>query len=581
MPVILEKLCEELAQSMTRASSPTFFSSKLTGNGKKQGFLSSFSNPTTLKPALELSSYADAASADRPKSSLKNNGTEEYHIPLFILPFSAYTSIKITTPHEDTSFAVKVGEVFDDLSQKNKIFDLYFQAVPHAIDIMLLPAATPAAPGTKQQKDRFVQVIYDARLIYVSAADPDGSFKHEYRTNTNTVLAPAMHPAPTNHMAHVCVNNLVSFGKKLLKLSNQVNINYSINFDHDAYTDYLANYSLFDEVQALATIWENTLPDYLRPLFESTKNTPMEMKTLVHSPDATEVCNVLNRLESYKIPLQLYRDIYHDIERTYAPDIATALCKTNLNLLLSNTLNTLEKEKPKLSHLPHQKTPPAIDPIFSTEQAAAITTNEPLALVQSVAGSGKSTVILARIKYMVDCGVNPEDITVISFTNAAADHIKELNKDVHSMTFALMIHKIYQKNYPDHELSSMDTLINSLGIYLPNDSFAIDFARRLRKMAANEGCSFTSMNNFIEENFEDVVRVLDAIKQTALELEIMICYQNIDNMTEPADVLSRYLIIDEVQDNSIFEFIYALKYVAKHRESLFIVGKGIAHVKPY
>jgi DNA helicase-2/ATP-dependent DNA helicase PcrA len=43
-------------------------------------------------------------------------------------------------------------------------------------------------------------------------------------------------------------------------------------------------------------------------------------------------------------------------------------------------------------------------------------------------------------------------------------------------------------------------------------------------------------------------------------------------MAEPAHVQSRYLIIDEVQDNSVFEFIYVLKYITKHAQSLFIVG---------
>lgn len=184
-----------------------------------------------------------------------------------------------------------------------------------------------------------------------------------------------------------------------------------------------------------------------------------------------------------------------------------------------------------------------------------------------------STTILARIKYMTDYGIDPHDIMVLSFTNAAADHINEKNPNVHSMTIAKMIHTIYTENFPDHELSTVDTLINSLDIYYPNDDFAYDFKGRLLRIRKGENDCFTRMNNFVERNYDQVIQYLDTMKQTCLELESIICYQKIDVLKEPLSVHSKYLIIDEVQDNSIFEFIYTLKYVDKHQESLFIVGK--------
>lgn len=183
-----------------------------------------------------------------------------------------------------------------------------------------------------------------------------------------------------------------------------------------------------------------------------------------------------------------------------------------------------------------------------------------------------STCILGRIDYMIASGIKPEDITVLSFTNAAANHISEKNPRIHSMTIAAMIHSIYEMNFPDHDLSNLDTIMNSLAIYFPQDPFADEFRRRLFRIKKNERDSFTSMNSFIEYHYDDVIRMLNTIKQTSLELEIIICYQQIDNFKEPPEVASKYLIIDEVQDNSIFEFVYTLKYVDKHKESLFIVG---------
>jgi DNA helicase-2/ATP-dependent DNA helicase PcrA len=240
--------------------------------------------------------------------------------------------------------------------------------------------------------------------------------------------------------------------------------------------------------------------------------------------------------------------------------------------LLSNTLNNLNSNKALLSSIPVPSTPVQLDPRFSQEQLKAITTSEPLALVQAGAGTGKSTVVLARIQYMIDCGINPADIMVLSFTNAAADHITEKNPMIHSMTIARMIHTIYAANFHGHELSSIDTMMNTIDIYFPGDDFAYAFRRKLYNIWKNEPDSFTRMNNFVERHYDEVMKVLDTIQQTSLEMEIIICYQKIGTLQEPTEVQSKYLIIDEVQDNSIFEFVYTLKYIDKHKESLFIVG---------
>ena len=141
------------------------------------------------------------------------------------------------------------------------------------------------------------------------------------------------------------------------------------------------------------------------------------------------------------------------------------------------------------------------------------------------------------------------------------------------MTIASMIHSIYALNFPTHELSSTDTIINTLDIYYKNNPLVDKFKEHLKALRKQDNNSYTTMNNFIEAYYTDVIGILDYIRQTSLELEIIICYQQIENLQEPPEVQSKFLIIDEVQDNSIFEFIYAIKYVAKHKESLFIVGK--------
>jgi len=69
-----------------------------------------------------------------------------------------------------------------------------------------------------------------------------------------------------------------------------------------------------------------------------------------------------------------------------------------------------------------------IDPnvLLDEEQRIAILTDEDYNMIIAGAGSGKTTTITAKIKYLVDIkNINPKDIVVISFTNKAVDELKQ------------------------------------------------------------------------------------------------------------------------------------------------------------
>lgn len=58
-------------------------------------------------------------------------------------------------------------------------------------------------------------------------------------------------------------------------------------------------------------------------------------------------------------------------------------------------------------------------------QEKIIKSTEPRILVVSSAGTGKTTVLTERIKYLLNQGINPQDIVAITFTNNAAEEMKE------------------------------------------------------------------------------------------------------------------------------------------------------------
>lgn len=546
MPLILDDQ-KQIAAVAKTTYSPKFFHKMLTGCGKKSGFLCESKNPVYI-PANKTMNATLGSQNNGYRTSLTNGNSTITYIPIDPLYGDGWSQIK-TMPTPDVANLTKIGTFGNDNS-------IYVAMTPSSVTIEDITNTT-FAPGnlskisTKTQK---YEVVY--RLFVFCVNDNN-------KPSSITAVLPSGIKGDT-FWTELSVNPLYMLNFNLSSCANKARI----TLDNKAINDFIANYSLYDGIIQQAEIW-NTKMDKILDIFFN-----------AYQSGSNAIVRQLRYIEDYNIPLDLYKSIYSTLKSHFKQDDVTALCKQNLNLLLSDTLANLDTAK-KANQLqtvpfnPNIVLPPSIVP-FSQEQRAAIQTLEPLVLVQAGAGTGKSTVIQGRIDYMRAAGVNDKDITVLSFTNAAADHITAKVPTIQSMTIAKMVHSIYELNFPTHELSSVSTLMNAIDIYFPQSvagQVEHDFKNRLISVHNNDKDCFTRMNNFVEANYDDVIRILDTVKQTCLELEIIICYQKIDVLAEPAEIQSKYLIIDEVQDNSIFEFIYTLKYVDKHKESLFIVGR--------
>lgn len=522
MPIMLDDISATAKTAASTTYSPKFFDkNRMTGNGKKIGLLSEARDPKYIPKDALIS--CDPKFIKTRKHHYSNNGVTYTYIPMY--------TVRMT----DTLLRELGMDAFSDeavVLYEDNICRITGEINPHVLGI-----CEYKNPDNTNAKE--IDLSYSMIMAYEDLRHPD---------NSSFILRETLNPRRSMHITAP----MLLMGRKLTSLNDAIN-------------DYIDNYCTYTAICKLSERWQTTIDSEFRQLcdiYGKTNNALIE----------NEIREMVRYIEDYRIPLELYNGIYDAIRDNFPATEASIIYKTNLNLLLNDTLRNLEANKAQLNCLPTTNPPVRAPKTFSRQQREAIELPDPLILVQAGAGTGKSTVIGGRIAHMVNCGIKPSDITVLSFTNAAADNITKRNPDVNAMTIASMIHTIYSENYPTHELSSLGTLINSIQIYMPNDFFAYAFINKLQNLVGDSNEAYADMNMFIEKNFDDVIRILDTVRQTSLQLEIIICYQKIDTLKEPDSVSSKYLIIDEVQDNSIFEFIYTLKYINKHRESLFIVG---------
>lgn len=529
MPIILTDINQN-TQAVTY--DPKYFSSDLTGSNKKLGVLSETFN---------LKSVDQDYFQFKKRRNYTNGNVSTKEIPLHPLHPEVRNQMSFTTFDKDLSRSVLIYETDEH--------QYHFDITLTQIELEKEERKNAAAKSNNKAGYRL--------SLWKTAKNYQGE-----KVVINSLATAMLNDVFTTSDNAVIITETYNVERYVHTLENIIGNISNDQYDKKAFNEYLSDFTAYDAVCHLSQLWQEKSIDILKTAIDLNKTDALFTNALAQQ---------LYYMETYKLNLELYTELYHYIKNAYPEDVCKALFKHNLNLLLSETLNEINNKKDQLEPLPTPDTS-LVPSYYTIQQKGAITSDDPLLLIQAVAGSGKSTTLLGRIDYLKQNGVPEEDITVLSFTNAAADNITSKNPNVHSFTIASMIHQIYSHNFTEHNLSTIDTLVNTLEIYYRGNSFIKEFSKLLWGAKNADNNAFAKLNNFIEENQEKVIEALDRVKQTTLELEIMLCYQLIDNLKEPEELASKHLIIDETQDNSIFEFIYTLKYVNKHNMTLFIVG---------
>ena len=548
MPIILNKVDDT---NISKIATPRFFDSSkihLTGKGAVAGVLCEMRNPIHTPHNKKTDKiHVDPFRRNRIAPDLETS-----YIPMFVISSSAWEcidEIPLPTSNKDCIVATDAYGVVE----------WHMRAHVHSITAEKDTSKPKGQQGKRITHPVNLTVTYRIDLTrVVDTNDNRSKVLHtrnvhdaiaEYRNSTSRIFTQNVPAAFESIM-----NNLERAGQ----IVNRNNV-----------ADYLRDLSLYNLVCERSQAWQETLDEECKPLFESLAN--KTSKDVIAGRDEVALRECVHRLESYSVPLDIYARIYQDIKDNFTPSAVSELCKENLNIMLSNLMEKLKNNKNTLINVPQVPGVCAAGD-FNSQQKAAIESTAPLNLVQATAGSGKTKTITGRIQYMIATGIKPEDIVAITFTNAAADNVTEKNPGVKSMTIDSFICAVYQNNFTTQNIATSSTMANGLDVYFPKNIVAQRLRDLIIQVDNNIEGSFTQLNRYIEQHIVEVINMCETIGHVTLSMAIVLCYQLIDRLTEPDEVKASHMIVDEVQDTSIFQFIYTLEHVNKYKQSLFMVG---------
>lgn len=581
MPIDLTKLVQT---KPVNKYTPEFFNKQLIGNGGSIGLINHNVNPseaypnndwtrTQLEDQKQLLDWPGRLNFDD-MSSLKayidDNKVSHKDTYLSLLPYSdlEHDSVKLTYTDVTTDLLGKWIDLGDKrvkarllpfraiIHQTKSAFDQYWQkqlVIGYNLQLLLTNKETNFAT----RKDQPL-IIQNGTLIHNNQSLIKGCQSTINSFNLNSGSA-----YPYIYLYNIYTVEPINSASQLFKKS--------LTAYYPDLLNYLKEYTIYDGLCALSESFQTNLVHFAKIAIKN-----------CNKSNTRPLDGLLFNIEHMPTPLNQYQQLYQYLNQALAnkPVYRKQVFQSNLNFRFNHLLTNLSKVKSKLATIPQQV---PTSQKLSLEQQKAVSSPGPLTLVEAGAGTGKSMVLLNRIQYLLDGGIDPTDVLVLSFTNAAAQHINHLYPKVKSMTINAMVNQIYQANYQKQTIVSSKTFINSLRIeygHSPQDpkiKQLLDAINDLNSIVDNTSFNqidrgFQNLTSLIEEDPQKVLSVCTALGQTTFDIQIAVCFCGIDQITIPANIQAKHILVDEVQDNSTFDFMFLLRYVIFQKASFFIVG---------
>lgn len=233
------------------------------------------------------------------------------------------------------------------------------------------------------------------------------------------------------------------------------------------------------------------------------------------------------------------------------------------------------------------------------QQEAVLHINGPC-MVLAGAGSGKTRVLTSRISYLIQSGVSPNSILAITFTNKAAQEMRNrvarLIPDYGGhwiQTFHAACYKIlrmdigllgYDRNFAILGEGESKTLIKEIlkeeNDYESKPDDLLYAIKRAKNSLINPESYFNNLGipTAAKERNYRIYRIYNArLKEyNALDFEdlIVLCiklFKDYPEILEKYQNWFRYIMVDEYQDTNYAQYLWA-KMLAERHHNIFVVG---------
>ena len=232
--------------------------------------------------------------------------------------------------------------------------------------------------------------------------------------------------------------------------------------------------------------------------------------------------------------------------------------------------------------------------------AAATTVNGPM-LILAGAGSGKTRVITHRIAYLIkEAGVSPESILAVTFTNKAAEEMRERMKKIlgakaakvqlstfHSTCARLLRQECELLGMPRNftiydssdQISVIKEVMEDLGIeagdYKPR-IFRSAISRSKNNMLSpndlmKKGGYFNELTAEVLSAYNTILKKASALDFDDLLLKPLELFKNNEELKTKYRDRYKYLLVDEFQDTNRAQFEFLL-YLTGEDNNLCVVG---------
>jgi len=236
-------------------------------------------------------------------------------------------------------------------------------------------------------------------------------------------------------------------------------------------------------------------------------------------------------------------------------------------------------------------------------QREAVTTTEGAVLVIAGAGSGKTRALTHRVAYLIkEKGVNPGSILAVTFTNKAANEMKERIKELlgenvsrlpvvgtfHSICVRILRREIEPMGYAGNfsifdtqdQLTAMKKAIRELGVnpdqFRPQSVLGSVSAAKNELIDEEEfekrvGSYYEEVAAKIYRKYQQLLRENNALDFDDLLMVTVKMFQKFPAVLEKYQRLFRYLLVDEYQDTNHAQYVL-VSLLSKKHGNICVVG---------